>query len=68
METTAELVKWLGRLVRVALRGGEGLGNVVLRARVLDAKQVYGQVRLLVKPLEGTGQGWVSVERVTVEG
>ena len=31
--------------------------------KVLDVKQAYGNVRLLVEPINGTGKAWVDVNR-----
>ena len=43
------------------LQTAEGLR---VRVKVEDAKTVYGQDRLLVSPVDGSGQAWVSVDRV----
>jgi hypothetical protein len=33
---------------------------------VKDVKNSYGQARLLVKPVTGTGEQWVEMRRITV--
>lgn len=35
-----------------------------VRCLVLDAKNAYGNVRLLVKPVTGDGQQWVDITRL----
>lgn len=36
--------------------------------QVVDASAAYGRIRLLVQPVSGTGQAWVSAHTVEVEG
>lgn len=33
--------------------------------RIIDAKSAYGALRFLVEPVAGSGQVWVSADRVT---
>lgn len=37
-------------------------------AEVIDAKSSYGKVRLLVKPIAGSGQQWIEESRIVPEG
>ena len=41
--------------------------SITVPVRVLDARQVWNRVDFLVEPVHGTGQRWVSAERVTLE-
>lgn len=47
------LLRYAGKL------GTIELGKFLMRVRILNAKNEYGRLRLLVEPLEGTGQNWV---------
>jgi len=41
--------------------------DLVIRVTVLDAKNSYGQIRLLVTPVTGSGQQWIELGRLVVE-
>lgn len=43
-------------------------GTLEVRVRILDARETFGRIDLLVSPVEGSGQAWVSADRVKVEG
>lgn len=58
--TTAELNTWTDKTVSMSSRT-EALS---FYCRVLAAKTAYGDLRLLVRPVEGYGQVWVSAKRV----
>ena len=60
--TTAELAKLLNRTATI---DHDGLS---VRVRILDGRQAYGREDVLVTPLEGSGERWVSAERVRLEG
>ena len=47
---------------RVQLR----TGSLRVDCTVLDAKTAWGNVRLLVEPVAGTGQQWVELNSITV--
>jgi hypothetical protein len=44
----------------------EGSGWLV-RVRVLDVRFAFGRVDLLVTPINGSGQRWVSLSRVKMQ-
>jgi hypothetical protein len=44
------------------LKTNEGLS---IRVRVLDARQSYGRTEVLVEPVSGKGQAWVTTQRVS---
>ena len=62
MMNAAELSKMIGttQLVRFPLSANSEL---YVACRVVDARQVYNRVDLLVVPLEGHGTGWVCSSR-----
>lgn len=39
--------------------------GLLVEVRILDAKSAYGQERLLVSPVSGSGEAWVKADRVT---
>lgn len=60
--TTLELTKLLGKTVLVPV------GKMAFRGRVADAQHQYGNVRVLVQPIEGHGESWMNLESVKLEG
>lgn len=40
--------------------------GLMVNVRILDARNVYGKVRVEVKPLDGGGKKWVDLARVTL--
>lgn len=57
MKTVNQLHPTIGQVVVVRM---ESFGIDML---VKDVKQSYGQIRLLVAPLNGTGEAWVDISR-----
>lgn len=41
--------------------------GISVRVGVMDAKRAFGRLRLLVTPINGTGEKWVSADRVTLD-
>lgn len=54
MATAAELAKLIGRTAEYEVCG------LSFRVGIMDAKMAYGDVRLLIEPVDGSGQRWVS--------
>ena len=57
--TNAELAEFVGKegiLVHIAHLG--------ILVRSLDAREVYGRLDILVEPVAGTGEAWVSESRI----
>jgi hypothetical protein len=44
--------------------GNINQGGLDVDVKILDAKQAYGVTRYLVTPMSGTGEVWVSANRV----
>lgn len=67
--TAGELAGYVGRtgILRYGQRGTDqwALGVPVM---VKDARQAFGRTDLLVSPIGGTGESWVSLERVRFDG
>lgn len=38
--------------------------SLVVRVKILDAKAAYGDTRILVSPVAGAGEAWVSLQRL----
>ena len=60
--TTLELQERIGQRARLCV---ETSLTVVVQIR--DARTVYGRTDYLVTPVEGSGEQWVSADRVTVK-
>lgn len=56
--TVRQLLPAIGTLVAVRFE------SLVIECRVIDAKNAYGTVRILVAPLAGSGTQWVELTRV----
>jgi hypothetical protein len=56
-----ELTELIGRIAEY--RDGTGL---TVKVQVLDVKSVYGHEKLLIAPLEGSGQKWVNLPKITL--
>lgn len=39
-------------------------GNFYIPVEVVDSKSAYGHIRVLVRPIGGIGEQWVSISRV----
>ena len=42
-----------------------GYSQLAFRVVVVDVRQVYGRVDVLVTPTQGAGQQWVSIENIS---
>lgn len=62
--TINEIAKYIGKTGTIL----PGLGSISIPVKVYDARQVYGRVELLVKPVSGTGETWINPNRITWEG
>jgi hypothetical protein len=60
--TTADLARYLGQ--SGTLTTAEGLSVAV---SIIDARNMFGRIDLLVTPEAGEGQAWVSEGRVTIK-
>lgn len=58
MATLSDLTRLIGSEVMVPD------GDVEYRARITDAKEAYGNVRVKVEPLEGSGSTWRNLDNV----
>lgn len=54
-----ELAVWLGKEFLVQEHEG-----YLVKVRVEDARNAYGRVQCLVKPVEGSGEAWVDSNRL----
>ncbi len=62
--TTTELAALIGR--RGLLRDGLPARAMAYPIVIRDARERFGRLDLLVEPVDGTGEGWVCSEHVTV--
>lgn len=58
MNTAITIAPFIGK------RGTINQGGLFVDVQVLDAKSAYGCTRFLVSPMAGSGEVWVSAERV----
>jgi hypothetical protein len=62
--SAAELSRLIGRSGRAAL-SASGKNQVLhVDVTVLDARELYGRRDVLVSPVAGVGEAWVSLENV----
>lgn len=61
MTTTAQLAKLLGPAL---LTVSESSAPLSVPVTVIDARTHWGRVDVLVTPVGGTGEAWVSAERL----
>ena len=59
--TASELARLIGHEATISSDG------LQVRVRILDGRTAYGREDLLVTPVAGEGQRWVSAERVRLE-
>ena len=58
--TVKNMLPAIGAQVDVAC----GIGNIAFTAVVLDVKSSWGNIRLLIKPLNGQGESWIELSRL----
>lgn len=58
--TARQMIPALGAPVLVRFE------SLAIACTVKDVKHVYGTARLLIVPVSGSGEQWVTLERVTV--
>ena len=63
--TASELAKLVGMTATVPVRRGM-MGTVEIEVRIIDARDSYGRTDLLIRPVAGDGEAWVSADRVKV--
>lgn len=59
--TTLDLIKFRGK------QGFLGLGKLDVPITVVDSRQAFGRIDLLVQPVNGRGQQWVSADKVVLD-
>lgn len=62
MRTTADTMHAIGQTVNYRV------GEMMVQVRVSDVKTVWGQLRVQITPLMGSGSQWVNVESVAKIG
>jgi hypothetical protein len=66
MKTSQTLSEYVGREGRLILAASPGALHVPVK--VLDARDRWGMVDLLVEPIGGSGVAWVAANRVNLVG
>lgn len=61
--TTQTIIKYLNKQVSVKLEQG----TFTVPFQVLDVRKVYNRIDLLVQPINGQGQAWISADRAKLE-
>ncbi len=69
MKTTAELSGLIGRQVLIGFenRSRDKVERFSVPMEIKDAKGAYGQTYIKVKPVGGSGEGWVHENRIVPE-
>ena len=60
--TSREIAELLNKRATVELNG------MTVNVKILDGREAYGRTDVLITPISGSGQTWVSAERVKVTG
>lgn len=60
--TLRELASMINEVLPVRLSIGKDALSV--ECRILDIKQSYGNVRVLIEPVRGSGSVWVDISRL----
>jgi len=65
-ETAAVLAAFIGRTayLDVPATNPTVQDPLKFRVRVTDAKQSYGRLEVLIEPIDGQGQQWVTAKRL----
>jgi hypothetical protein len=58
--TAKNMVPAIGATVHIST----GVGEIVAACRVEDVKSSWGNIRLLVSPVAGSGSAWVELSRL----
>lgn len=58
--TYKEAAKLIGR------KGRTNFGAMQIQVEVLDVREVFGRTDLQVRPIAGTGTGWISLDSITL--
>ena len=62
--TTMELADYIGRTATYRpIRS-----TLDVTVEILDARQSYGRVEFLIRPTTGSGESWIRLESLTIEG
>ena len=62
--TVVEMAARIGQRVLIVA----GIGGIRFAAVIEDVKLSYGQERVLVRPVDGSGSAWVDVSRIEKYG
>lgn len=49
---------------RIGTRAMYSVGELVIEVEILDIRSNFGRTDVLVRPVSGTGQAWVSDDKV----
>ncbi len=58
--THKEAAKLIGRA------GHYAHGNLIFRVEVTDVREVFGRTDVQIKPVAGSGMGWISLDKITL--
>lgn len=62
-----EMSKLLGCVASMVVELSRG-NTILVDVRILDAQMAYGDVRVQVQPVAGSGDAWVSMQRISISG
>ena len=58
--TASKMIVAVGQIVNVRVE------NWIIPMRVLDAKSAWGNIRVEVEPINGSGRAWVEMSRIVI--
>ena len=58
--TAAQMHPAIGQIVNVRT------DNWIIPMKVIDAKSAWGNIRVEVEPLNGTGRAWIELSRIVI--
>lgn len=66
----SEIAKFIGKRAHLEVEAGSaGKGRpmfVKVEVEILDGKSIFGRTDLKFRPVAGTGEGWASLEKLTI--
>ncbi len=62
--SASELIKLVGQKTGNKDTAGLNIEGLTVHVRLLDVKQVFGRVDVLVTPVNGAGQKWVQSDKL----
>lgn len=69
--THTEIARLLDKVGTLEVPAGQGATPpnwLTIKVRIVDGRTAYGRQDVLVTPVDGSGEAWVSADRVKIGG